>query len=180
MTTTGTGGTREQVQRAIERRERRQVQSRWLRAGVLAAGVLAIDQATKVAVRGGMERGDAIGLLPGLELTRVTNTGIAFGLFPGRAALVSVLTVVALCGIAIALAGLVSRNPIVAAGAGLLVGGSIGNLVDRLAFGAVTDFIDPARWPAFNVADIGIVVGAGLIVFGLLREEPPPEPDDGA
>jgi len=91
--------------------------------------------------------------------------------------MVSVLTVTALCAIAIALAGLVSRNPMVAAGAGLLVGGSVGNLVDRVLHGAVTDFIDPVRWPAFNVADIGIVVGASLIVLGLLREEPRPEPD---
>ena len=80
------------------------------------------------------------------------------------------LTVVALCAIAVALAGLVARNNIVAAGAGLLVGGSLGNLIDRLSRGAVTDFIDLTRWPAFNVADIGITVGAALIVLGLLRD----------
>lgn len=180
MTVTPAGGTREQLQRAIARRERRQMQSRWFRTGLLAAAVLVLDQITKVTVRATMDMRQAIDLVPGLDLTRVNNTGIAFGLFPGRATMVSVLTVIALCGIALALAGLVSRNPAVAAGAGLLVGGSIGNLVDRLAFGAVTDFIDPVRWPAFNVADIGIVIGAGLIVAGLLREEPRPEPDGPA
>ena len=77
---------------------------------------------------------------------------------------------VALCAIAVALAGLVARNATVAAGAGLLVGGSLGNLLDRLAHGEVTDFIDPARWPAFNVADCGITVGAVLIVLGLIAD----------
>ena len=100
----------------------------------------------------------------------MANEGIAFGLFPGRQAAISILTVLALSAIAIALAGLVTRNATVAAGAGLLVGGSIGNLIDRLAHGAVTDFLDPARWPAFNLADIGIVTGAALIVLGLLQD----------
>jgi signal peptidase II len=154
------------------------VQSRWVWAALLAVGVLLLDQATKRIVRGTMDMRDSIDLVPGLDLTRVTNSGIAFGLFPGRATLVSVLTVLALCAIAVALAGLVSRNPLVAAGAGMLVGGSLGNLIDRLMHGAVTDFIDPARWPAFNVADIGIVMGAALIIVGLLREEPRMAADD--
>jgi signal peptidase II len=82
--------------------------------------------------------------------------------------MVAVLTVVALCAIAIALAGIVHRNGIVAIGAGLLVGGAVGNLIDRLLRGGVTDFLDPVRWPAFNVADVGIVCGAALIVVGLM------------
>lgn len=178
--TTGAEGTRAQLERAIARRQRRQMHGRWLRAGVLAAAVLAIDQVTKLVVRSAMELRDSTELIPGLALTRVNNTGIAFGMFPGRATMVSVLTVLALCAIALALAGLVSRNPAVAAGAGLLVGGSLGNLIDRLMHGAVTDFLDPVRWPAFNVADIGIVVGATLIVIGLLHEEPHPADDPDA
>lgn len=169
--------TREAIGRAIERRHRRQSHSRWLGAAGLAALVFVTDQLTKVLVRASLDLRESIDLIPGVDLTRVNNTGIAFGLFPGRATIVSVLTVFALCAIAIALAGLVSRNPVVAAGAGLLVGGSLGNLIDRVRHEAVTDFIDFTGWPAFNVADIGIVVGACLIVFGLLREEPRPEPD---
>lgn len=178
MTTRG-AGTREAVERAVARRQRRQTHSRWITAALLALLVLVLDQITKYAVRASMVLGEKIDLVPGLDLTRVNNTGIAFGLFPGRASAVSVLTVLALCAIAIALAGLVARNATVAAGAGLLVGGSIGNLVDRLSHGAVTDFIDPVQWPAFNVADIGIVTGAALIVFGLLREEPRLEHETG-
>jgi signal peptidase II len=132
--------------------------------------VLVLDQISKVAIRATLEPREAIDVFPGLDISRVTNEGIAFGLFPGRQAAVAVLTVVALCAIAIALAGLVARNDTVAIGAGLLVGGSVGNLIDRLAHGAVTDFVDLTRWPAFNVADIGITVGAALIVLGLLRD----------
>jgi signal peptidase II len=162
--------TRDAVLQAIERRRRRQTKARWWRFGALALLVLVLDQISKAVIRATLEPREAIEVFPGLDVSRVTNEGIAFGLFPGRQAAVAVLTVVALCAIAIALAGLVARNNIVAAGAGLLVGGSLGNLIDRLGRGAVTDFIDLARWPAFNVADIGITVGAALIVLGLLRD----------
>lgn len=162
--------TREALQRAIARRRRRQATARWWRFGILAVAVLAADQVTKELIRATLMPGERREVVPGFSISYVTNEGIAFGLFPGRQAAVAILTVIALCAIALALAGLVARNATVAAGAGLLVGGSIGNLIDRLAHGAVTDFLDPARWPAFNVADIGIVTGAALIVLGLLRD----------
>lgn len=160
----------ETVARAIDRRERRQAQRRWLRFGVLAVLVLVLDQITKGIIRGTLEPRERIDVFPGFQISRVANEGIAFGLFPGRQAIVAVLTVVALCAIAVALAGLVARNATVAAGAGLLVGGSLGNLIDRMALGSVVDFIDFTRWPAFNVADIGITLGAFLIVVGLLQD----------
>ena len=162
--------TREALQRAIARRQRRQTKARWWRFGILALLALAADQITKVIVRATVEPRETIEVFPGFDISRVTNEGIAFGLFPGRQGAVAVLTVAALCAIAVALAGLVARNATVAAGAGLLVGGSLGNLIDRLAHGEVTDFLDPARWPAFNVADCCITVGAVLIVLGLMRE----------
>jgi signal peptidase II len=168
------------VRQAIERRRRRQTKARSWRFAACAALVLVLDQIAKVAIRSTLEPREAVDVFPGFDVSRVTNEGIAFGLFPGRQTAVAVLTVVALCAIAIALAGLVARNDTVAVGAGLLVGGSLGNLIDRLAHGAVTDFIDFARWPAFNVADIGITVGAALIVLGLLRDgEGEGEEDDG-
>jgi len=162
--------TREALQQAIERRRRRQTQARWWRFGVLAVAVLVLDQATKAIVRATLTPREVIDVFPGFDISRVTNEGIAFGLFPGRQAAVAVLTVLALCAIAVALAGLVARNATVAAGAGLLVGGSLGNLIDRLSRGAVTDFLDFARWPAFNVADCGITIGAALIVIGLMQD----------
>ncbi|MGD9572687.1 MAG: signal peptidase II [Thermoleophilia bacterium] len=160
----------ETVAQAIDRRHRRQTQRRWVWFGVLAAAVLILDQITKAIITGNLDPRERIDVFPGFQISRVANEGIAFGLFPGRQAIVAVLTVVALCAIAIALAGLVSRNATVAAGAGLLVGGSLGNLIDRLTRGAVVDFIDFTRWPAFNVADCGIVIGAVLIVLGLMQD----------
>jgi signal peptidase II len=162
--------TRDAVLQAIERRRRRQTKARWLRFGAFALLVLVLDQVAKAAIRATLDSGQVVDVFPGLDISRVTNEGIAFGLFPGRQSAIAVLTVLALCAIAIALAGLFARNDTVAIGAGLLVGGSLGNLIDRLAHGAVTDFIDFARWPAFNVADMGITVGAALIVLGLMRD----------
>ena len=163
---------------AIERRRRRQTQARWWRFAILALAVLVLDQITKAIVRASLDPRESVAVFPGFSFSRVANEGIAFGFFPGRQAVVAVLTLVALSAIAIALAGLVARNNTVAAGAGLLVGGSLGNLIDRLAHGAVTDFLDFDRYPAFNVADCGITIGAVLIVIGLMQDgEGGEEPD---
>lgn len=159
----------EQVENAAVRRRRREARVRWTRLGLVALAVLVADQILKETVRGSLAPREDIAVLPGLDITRVTNEGIAFGLFPGRQAVVALLTIVALTAIAIALATLVKRNTMAAVGAGLLLGGSLGNLLDRVIHGGVTDYIDLARWPAFNLADIGITVGAAMIVLGLLR-----------
>ncbi len=170
--------TREAVDNAIARRHRRQTKARWYLFGALALLVVVLDQITKAIIRGQLELGDKNEVFSWFAISRVNNEGIAFGLFPGRQEAIAVLTVLALSAIAVALAGLVSRNPLVAAGAGLLVGGSLGNLIDRLAHGAVTDFIDLARWPAFNVADCGITIGAVLIVLGLMADDREAEEPD--
>jgi signal peptidase II len=170
--------TREALVRAIARRRRRQTKARWLRFGLLAVLVIVLDQISKAIIRATLDPRESIEVVSWFSISRVANEGIAFGLFPGRQAAVAVLTVIALSAIAIALASLVARNATVAAGAGLLVGGSLGNLIDRLAHGAVTDFIDLARWPAFNLADCAITIGAVLIVVGLMADgEEADEPD---
>jgi signal peptidase II len=163
-------GPREALERAIGRRERRETRYRWQVAAVLAAAVFILDQVTKAIVRATLDPGEEVPVVPGFQFTLVRNEGIAFSLFPGRQSLIATLTVVALAVIALALVRLVGRNTYVAAGAGLLFGGSMGNLVDRLVHGGVTDFLDPVHWPAFNVADIGITTGAVLVVLGLMRD----------
>lgn len=163
-------GPREALQRAIGRRERRETRYRWQIAGLLAVAVFVLDQASKAIVRATLDPGQDVPLVPGFQLTLVRNEGIAFSLFPGRQGLIATLTVVALALIALALVRLVGRNTYVAAGAGLLFGGSMGNLVDRILHGGVTDFLDFAHWPAFNIADMGITTGAVLVVLGLMRD----------
>ena len=162
--------TRDALMNAIARRRRRQTRARWRLFVILAAVVLVLDQVTKAIVRASLGPRESVHVFPGFAFSRVANEGIAFGFFPGRQAVVAILTLVALSAIAIALASLVARNATVAAGAGLLVGGSLGNLIDRIAHGAVTDFLDFDRWPAFNVADCGITIGAVLIVIGLMQD----------
>jgi signal peptidase II len=159
----------EAVDLAAERRLRREARARWIRLATISSIVLACDQVVKAIIRGQVSVGDGWKITSFLSISRVTNHGIAFGMFPGRQAFVAVITVVALCGIAIALARLVRRNLFAATGAGLLVGGSLGNLTDRLIHGGVTDYIEFSFWPTFNLADCCITVGAALIVLGLMQ-----------
>lgn len=166
-----THGTREAIARAAARRTRRTLTERWRAFALVAFTALALDQITKLIVRATLDPRESHELFPGFSITRVTNKGIAFGLFPGRQVAVAILTVVALCGITIAIVALMSRHRGVATGGGLLMGGSLGNLIDRLVHGGVTDFLDPARWPAFNLADMCIVAGAALIALGLLSPD---------
>jgi signal peptidase II len=160
---------RDAVDEAEGRRRRRSVRRRWVTFTFAASVTFALDQVTKLIIRAGLDAGERIDLIAGLRLVRARNEGIAFGLFPGNRAVVATLTVVALAVIAGGLLRLARQSAIVALGGGLLVGGSVGNLLDRLIHGGVTDFIDPPAFPAFNVADIGIVVGAAIVALGLLR-----------
>ncbi len=169
MTSTRSALSAEDVRMATERRLRREARSRWIRLGVVAGVVLVCDQIVKAVIRAQLEVGEGWTVTSYLSILRVTNHGIAFGMFPGRQAYVAIITVVALCAIAIFLARLVRRNLIAATGAGLLVGGSLGNLADRLVHGGVTDYIDFSFWPTFNLADACITVGAALIVWGLMQ-----------
>lgn len=147
--------------------------------GLLAIlGVVAIDQAVKLWLLFGydLETRGAVRLLPFLDLVPVWNTGISYGLFPqdgpfGRWLLLSV-KVVAVVLLAIWLSRATSRLTAVALG--LIIGGAIGNAIDRLAYGAVFDFVllhistasISFRWYVFNIADVAIVAG----VLGLLYE----------
>jgi signal peptidase II len=137
----------------------------WRRAGAVMVAVLLADQITKAVVRGAIDRGDSIDVLPFLDLVYVRNDGIAFGAL-GGSALVLVLVVGALIGIVV----FFSRNaerPLAWLSTGLLLGGAIGNVIDRVLEGAVTDFLKIPHWPAFNVADTAITIGVLSLIFVL-------------
>jgi signal peptidase II len=140
------------------------------RAAGVAAAVVAADQATKALVRAGMERGDSDPILPGLKLVNVRNTGVAFGFLSDGGALLAAITAVALAGLMVFFF-LHRDRPLAWLPVGLLLGGAIGNLIDRLAEGAVTDFLKLPKWPAFNVADIAITFGVLALLYVL--EGPP-------
>jgi signal peptidase II len=133
------------------------------RAVAVGAAVVVIDRLTKQAVVSGIAVGAVHKFLPGVQLVHVRNSGVAFGFFAGGGALVLALTLVALGGLLIYFA-LRPRRPWLWLPVGLLVGGALGNLIDRVANGSVTDFIKLPFWPAFNCADMAITFG----VLGLL------------
>ena len=141
----------------------------WARAGALLAIVLAVDQVTKARVRATIERGDEDPILPALKLVHVRNEGIAFGIAAGGQALVVVLISVALVALAVFFATHL-RTPGIWLPTGLLAGGAIGNVVDRVRDGAVTDFLKLPAWPAFNVADLAITVGVLALLFVIERD----------
>jgi signal peptidase II len=147
-----------------------------LRAAVLCAGVVAVDQATKALVRSSLGRGEEDHVFPGITLVNVRNRGVAFGFLEDGGAIVAIVTGAAL----LALLGffLAHRDrPLAWLPTGLLLGGAAGNLVDRARDDAVTDFIDLPLWPAFNVADIAITVGVLALLYVL--EGPPRRAGDG-
>jgi signal peptidase II len=117
-----------------------------------------VDQATKAIAVASLERGESVNVFFGIDLTHVRNTGVAFGALAGGGGIVLVLVACAL-GILVVYFARHVRTPGMWVPVGLIVGGALGNLADRAREGTVIDFIDPIAWPAFNVADIAVVVG---------------------
>jgi signal peptidase II len=139
-------------------------------AALVAAATVAVDQAVKALVRDRIERGDAVDLILGIKLVNVRNSGIAFGMFGGGGALLVIFALAALTALLIFFFTHRDR-PLVWLPTGLLIGGAVGNLIDRVRDSAVTDFIDFPAWPAFNVADIAITFGVLSLLYVL--EGPP-------
>jgi signal peptidase II len=146
------------------------------RALALAALVVVLDRITKHLVVSGIAVGDEHTFLPGVTLVHVRNNGVAFGFFSGGGALVLVLTLVALGALLVYFALRPDRRGLWVP-TGLLVGGALGNLIDRLLNGPVTDFIKLPLWPAFNISDMAITFGVLALLYVLegpaARERPP-------
>jgi signal peptidase II len=141
-----------------------------LTAGAVAAGVVAVDQLTKALVRDGLMRGERRDLIAGIDLVNVRNSGIAFGLFEDGGTVLVVGTALALLALVIFFVTHTGR-PFVWLPTGLLLGGAVGNLIDRAFEGSVTDFVKFPHFPAFNVADAAITFGVVALIFVL--EGPP-------
>lgn len=139
--------------------------------------VVAIDQASKDAVRSGVGRGETVEILPFLDLANTRNRGVAFGLAGDVSPLLIGGALVVLLGLLVYLAGRSRTGWTVWLPAGLLLGGALGNLADRVRDDAVTDFIDFPSWPTFNLADVAIVIGVALLVLAPERRtKTEPEP----
>lgn len=152
----------------------------WLLAGALGGAVVALDQVTKALAEARIAIGEEIELPGPLGLTLTHNEGVAFGLAAGAGASLVLVTVVALGVVAYLFARDPTRRWMWVA-VGLLAGGAVGNLADRVRAGAVTDFLDLPPWPPFNLADLAI--NAGVLMLALIylfASRPEPEHADRA
>jgi signal peptidase II len=141
--------------------------AQWLALAVVAAAAVAADQLTKQVVGRTLHVGERVDILGPVSLHHVENSGIAFGLFSSQTTVVIGITAVAVALMLWFFARLGRRHPVLPVALGLVLGGSIANLIDRVRLGRVTDFLDLEAWPAFNLADTFIVVGVAVL-FGAL------------
>ena len=140
----------------------------WALAAVVAIVVVALDQLTKSAIESSIVPGEQRGVLPGIELVNTRNHGVAFGFLPGSHVGVTILIGVALPGLLLYFARHASL-PLIWLPTGMLVGGALGNIVDRVRHGSVTDFVKlPLGWPPFNLADAAITLGI-LVLFVVIE-----------
>lgn len=140
--------------------------------GAVAVVLLAADQLTKWLVITHLPHGAFVRVTPFLKIKHAVNTGVAFGLWSRGGRVLP--AVAALCIIALLVWGsrYARRSALVGWALALVVGGALGNMVDRIRLGHVTDFIDFGFWPVFNVADSCVVIGALLLLIHSLRAHP--------
>jgi len=136
----------------------------WLRLAAAVAVVIGLDQLTKQIAIASVERGESVNVFLGLDITNTRNSGVAFGALDGRGSLIGVLIAIALL-VLLGYFAVHAAQPWLWLPAGLLLGGALGNLADRVREGAVIDFVDPIAWPAFNLADACIVVGVLVLLY---------------
>ena len=148
----------------------------------IAVAVFILDQLTKGAIRAMLLPGESVPKDTWVRLTHVTNTGAAFGLFPNQSIFLLVTTVIGVAAILLYYLNPPVRSHVLTMALGLQLGGAMGNLLDRLRLGYVTDFLDFRVWPVFNLADSAIVVGVTILAVFLVlgeRTQPAGGPADG-
>jgi signal peptidase II len=150
----------------------------WQWAGLAAVALAAVvaDQVTKHIVTRTLSLDDSVHVVGPLSIHHMQNSGIAFGLFASATAVVTIVTSIAVIWMLVFFARSGSRHPVLPASLGLLIGGSVSNLVDRIRLHHVTDFIDLKWWPAFNLADSFIVIGVVILLGALVAADRAPKP----
>ena len=147
----------------------------FMRAAIVLAVVVGLDQLTKHTVATSIAPGEQHKFLPGIELVHVRNTGVAFGLFSSGGTVVLVITLLALALLLVYFL-VRPRRPWLWLPTGMLIGGAVGNLIDRAVTGSVIDFIKLPVWPAFNVADMSITFGVLALLWVLEGRRPQRDP----
>ncbi len=154
--------------------------TQWLSLCLVVAAAVVADQVTKHVVASQLALGGEVAVVGPFSIHHVQNSGIAFGLFSGATAIVILLTTIAVGWMVVFFARAGARHPVLPVALGLLIGGSVSNLADRVRLGHVTDFLDLRYWPAFNLADMCIVAGVVLLVGTMLSGERAPRRRPGA
>ncbi len=152
----------------------------WLSLALVAAAAVVADQVTKHVVSSQLAVGENVTVAGPFSIHHVHNSGIAFGLFAGATGMVIALTAIAVTWMLVFFARSGARHPVLPVALGLLIGGSLSNLADRMRLGHVTDFLDFRYWPAFNLADACIVAGVILLLRTMLSGERSPRRRPGA
>jgi len=147
--------------------------AQWVALAAVAGAAIFADQLTKQVIGRTLAIGDSVDVLGPFAIHHVENSGIAFGLFATRTTLVIAVTAVAVGLMIWFFARSGRRHPLFPVALGLVLGGSVSNLVDRVRLGHVTDFLDFSAWPAFNLADTFIVVGVTLVFATLVLADRP-------
>jgi signal peptidase II len=148
--------------------------AQWIALAAIALAAIAADQVTKHVVTSHLRLDEGLHVVGPFWIHHVQNSGIAFGLFASATAFVIVLTGAAVAWMLVYFARSGARHPILPIALGLVIGGSVSNLVDRVRLGYVTDFLDFRYWPAFNLADSFIVIGVGILLAALVSADRTP------
>jgi len=150
----------------------------WGGLAIVALAAILADQVTKHVVTSTIALDDSVHVAGPLSIHHVQNTGIAFGLFAGATSIVTVVTAAAVVWMLFFFARSAARHPVLPAAFGLVIGGSLSNLADRIRLGHVTDFIDLNWWTfrIFNLADSFIVVGVLILLGALVLADRAPRP----
>lgn len=155
-------------------------------AAAIAVAVIIIDQITKVIVRNGLAIGDTVKFIPWfIEFTHIENEGAAWGMFSEHRWVFMILSSVAIIGMTVFLCKYYKRSRLLNIGIAMVLGGGIGNMIDRIAFGKVTDFLHFTfvDFPVFNAADSFVCIGAAVIavyvIFFELKNDGKTDADTG-
>lgn len=144
---------------------------------VVAAAVVALDQLSKWFIRVQLDRGDAWEVLPIFKIVHITNSGAAFGILQDAGPLLVITSLMGMAAIFVFLFNPSYAHPLMRLGLAFMLGGAVGNLIDRVYNGKVVDFLKVPNWPAFNVADSAITIGVLVLLWAMLWE---PETGDSS
>lgn len=147
--------------------------AQWLSLIAVAGAALFADQLTKQIIARTLAMGEKVDIVGPFSIRHVENSGIAFGFFSSRTTVVIAVTTIAVAWMLWFFARSARRHPVLPVALGLVLGGSVANLVDRVRLGRVTDFLDLEAWPAFNLADAFIVVGVAVLFGALVLADRP-------